>query len=88
MKDTQSFIPRDKPRFWVLGVLAALSGLFFGLVAFISSAMNLPMLKNIFVVPFMACWLVFAISWLGFLFGLLTGRYHQMEPRPWSEQVW
>lgn len=88
MKDSAPFIPRDKPRSWVVGVLAGLSGLAAGLVAFVGAWLGFAVVKFVGIVLFVACWLAFAGAWLVFMIGLVSGRYAKVEPREWSDQVW
>jgi len=88
MSETKPFIPRDKPRSWVIGVLAGLSGLGVGLIAFAAAALSIEWVKVVAITLFVACWATFAVSWLVFVSGLITGRYANLEPRNWSEQLW
>ncbi len=88
MVDKRPFIPRDKPRFWVLFVLAGLSGMGVGLIGFGAAWFEQRWLASPMMLLFACCWLVAAVSWLGFIFGLLTGRYRNLSPRPWAEQIW
>lgn len=82
------FIPQDKPRFWVVFVLAGLCGLFAGLVAFVAELQGLSYVAGPFKVVFFVAWIVGAINGLGFTAGLLTGKYTNIRERPWKEQVW
>ena len=88
MSEKRPFIPNDKPRFWVLFVLAGLSGMAVGLVGFGAAWFELRWLALPMMFLFVCCWLVAAISWFGYVFGFLTGRYRNLSSRPWAEQVW
>ena len=88
MSESAPFIPKDKPKSWVVGILAGLVGLAVGFVAFTAAWTGISWLKSIAVFLFALCWLVAATSWFVFIFGLLTGRYRNMQPREWSEQLW
>jgi hypothetical protein len=88
MSNKRTFIPRDKPRFWVVCVLAWLSGIAVGLIGFVATLYELPWLALPMMVLFVCCWLVGAVSWLGYIVGLLSGRYRNLITRPWSEQTW
>jgi len=88
MSKTQPFIPRDKPKFWVICVLAGLCGLGAGLLAFGASWLQLTVLSWFFMAIFFVCWSTFVISWIGFISGLLSGRYRGITEKPWREQVW
>ena len=83
------FIPPDKPKSWVFGICAVLVALLIvAPLMFISHGLNLPMIYELLGMGFVACWVVFAASWLVFIIGLLSGKYRQLEPRAWRDQVW
>ena len=88
MATDRSFIPRDKPRFWVLFVLACLSGMGFGLISFAAAWAELSWLAITMIILFCICWLVAAVSFLGYIFGIVSGRYRNLRSRAWAEQVW
>ena len=52
MSEVRPFIPQDKPKFFVVGVLAGLIGLASGLVAFASASFGFSLLKTLSVVVF------------------------------------
>ena len=85
---TRPFIPRDKPRWWVIFILACLVGLGVGLLAFTAAWFGLTWVSRQLVPISLACWATAAVSWFGFMFGMVTGRYRNLEDRPWKEQVW
>lgn len=88
MSKPEPFIPKDKPKSWVVGLLAGLVGLAVGLVAFAAAWAGISWLKSIAMFLFVLCWLAFAASWFVFIFGLLTGRYRNMQLKEWREQLW
>jgi hypothetical protein len=88
MSSTEPFFPTDKPRSWVIAVSSGLLGLLMGLCAFGADWFEFQFLKTIFVYGFVACWVTLAIFGLILLVGLVSGKYQEIEPRPWSEQVW
>ncbi|MHB1015642.1 MAG: hypothetical protein ACYC2W_10245 [Desulfurivibrionaceae bacterium] len=88
MSQGRPFIPRDKPKFWVVGILAGLAGLGFGLLAIGAVWFGFPLMKSLFIVGFFACWATCAVSWFGFVLGMFVGRYRGLEEKPWREQVW
>jgi hypothetical protein len=88
MSEPKPFIPRDKPKSWVVGILAGLVGLSVGLVGFVAAWVGINWLKLLAIFFFAVCWLVFAATWFVFVFGLLTGRYKNIQPKVWSEQLW
>jgi len=88
MNKGRAFIPRNKPRSWVIGVLSSLFGSGSGLIAFVAAHTDLLLVKWISSTLFLLCWLVFAVSWIICFVGSITGRYHDIEDRDWKEQVW
>ena len=88
MSEGRPFIPRDKPKFFVLGALAGFIGLASGVVAFASASFGFSLLKALSTIVFIACCAVFFVSWFGCLFGYLSGRYARLTAKPWREQVW
>lgn len=88
MASTEPFIPNDKPRSWVVSVCAGLIGLAVGLIAFIATWLDLPALKSIAFTAFVLSWAALAVFGLVFLVRLFSGRYGNVESRPWKEQVW
>ncbi len=88
MAGARPFLPMDKPRSWVVFNLAVLVGLALGLLGAAAAWLNLAFALSVLETLFFACWLVAAISWLGFRLGMSSGRYHNLPARPWREQVW
>lgn len=82
------FIPSNKPRFWIVFVLACLTGLGFGLLGFLAAWLELKLIYQVSITLFFVSWTVAATSWLGFAVGLISGRYRNIEHRRWKEQVW
>jgi len=82
------FIPRDKPKSWVIFVLSALCGLGFGLVAFVSASQGWSVAKAIGIAGFSLCWLSAAIAGINCGIGMLTGKYGHLQERAWRDQVW
>ncbi|WP_284450743.1 hypothetical protein [Methylophaga thalassica] len=91
MKENKNkpFIPKDKPRSWDTGVLAALIAvLLAGPIMFIGTYLQINFIKSVGIIIFVLCWIAFFLSWLIFVFGLSQSKYQKLTERPWSEQVW
>lgn len=88
MSEPKPFIPRDKPKSWVVGILAGLVGLAVGLCGLIAAWAGINWLESLAIFSFTVCWLVFAAMWFVFAFGQITGRYKNIQPKEWSEQLW
>jgi hypothetical protein len=87
MSDERPFLPRNKPKFWVIGLLSGFIGLACGLVAFGAALLNLSAIRMLFSILMAVSVLVFFICWFGCAFGAVTGRYRNLQPKPWNEQV-
>jgi hypothetical protein len=83
------FIPRNKPKSWVIGVLAGLSGLLFAApVLVVGSYFGFHFLYYIGKFLFLTCWFIFALMWvLGFV-QLIRGKYRNIGEKDWEDQVW
>jgi uncharacterized membrane protein HdeD (DUF308 family) len=88
MRRSDPFIPRDKPKSWVLTVLSGLLGLAIGLLAFAADWAELNVLSALLKALFVLCWIAGAVSWCGFALGMLSGKYKAMQARSWKEQIW
>jgi len=86
--DKRAFIPKDKPKSWVIFVLATLIGLGVGLIGALLMWGGFPTLAYAAMALFVACWLVAASAWVVFAVGSVSGAYKNLSPKPWSEQKW
>jgi hypothetical protein len=55
MSERKPFIPRDKPKSWVLLTLACLCGLGVGVMTFVASWLELPLLAGLMTFLFVCC---------------------------------
>jgi hypothetical protein len=77
------------PKSWVLFTCAILVGLLvFGPIAAIAVWIDIHALFAAAQLGFFASWAIAAVMWLVGMFGLLTGKHRNLQPRPWKEQVW
>ena len=84
----RAFIPRDKPKSWVIAVVACMTGFGIGVVAFLLALNGLPVAMDVARPMFLFCWAVGAAAGVSFLLGLFTGRYRRVEEKPWRDQIW
>lgn len=73
--------PADKPKSWVVSMFALLSAVFvmpLGTIAFTWHVMAAVLLSAT----------VGIVAMLVYLIRLFSGRYRDLEPRSWKEQVW
>jgi ABC-type polysaccharide/polyol phosphate export permease len=78
----------DKPLSMFVFNLVGFTGVPILLVAFVAVWFNVPYAFGVFFVLFFTCWLTCAVCWLGYVSGKLSGKYRNITPRPWREQVW
>ncbi len=87
--EKRPFIPRDKPKSWIVFIIAALVALFFGgPILFISTIYDLSFALKLGIIIFASACTVGIVMWCVFAVGMLRGKYGSLDERPWSEQVW
>jgi len=86
--ERKPFIPRDKPRSWIVFVLSVLLGLAFGLCAFAAGSYGWSIAKTVLTTGFAACSGVAALAGITCGIGMATGRYGNLQEKPWRDQVW
>ena len=85
----EPFLPRDKPRSWVVAVICGLIAvLAAGPLAIAGVALEIDALKDAGTLLFWCCWIVAIPMGAVFLVKTLAGRYKDIEERDWNEQVW
>jgi hypothetical protein len=83
------FIPRDKPKSWVILLIAILVTLLLGApILFVSAIFDLAFLNAIGRIIFLGAWATGATAGCIFVFGVITGKYGDIQELPWSEQGW
>ena len=83
------FIPRDKPKSWIIGILVGLFGLLIaGPSLFVGYYFKWQFLQFFGKTLFVGCWLVFALMWLLFMVKILRGKYKKMSEKDLQDQVW
>ena len=87
--DKLPFIPRDKPKSWVLGTLAALAGLLVAIPTIVCGIyFKLALVWTCGITLLLACWLTFTVAWLIYVIGAARGKYKHLQEREWSKQLW
>lgn len=83
------FLPRNKPRSWVILTICALVAvLIAGPVALLGGAFEVGFFVTAGKFLFWTCWLIGVAMGAVFLSGLLTGRYKNISDRDWQDQIW
>jgi len=88
-KNKKTFIPRNKPKSWIIGILAGLFGLLVaGPSLFVGYFFRWQLLQYLGKALFVGCWVTFALMWLLFMTRSLRGKYKKMSEKEWQNQVW
>lgn len=88
-KNKKPFFPKDKPKSWVIGISSGLIGLLVaGPIMFLGIYIEVDLIKVLGTIMFVLCWAAFAIAWVVYALGLLSGKYRDLQEKEWSEQVW
>jgi hypothetical protein len=88
-KNKKPFFPKDKPKSWVIGISSGLIGLLVaGPTMFLGIYIDVNLIKVLGTIMFVLCWAAFAITWVVYALGLLSGKYRDLQEKEWSEQVW
>ncbi len=83
------FIPKDKPKSWVMLIMAILVALLIAApILVVSAIFDVAFLYAIGRLIFVGAWAIGAVMVCIFLFGVITGKYGDVREAPWSEQVW
>jgi len=87
-KVKKPFLPRDKPKSWILAVLFGLIALPCGLLAFAGASWHMTYPQYLGTTLFVACWLVAFPNVAYFCIKNFSGRYGRLEDKDWKDQVW
>lgn len=83
------FIPRDKPKSWVLFLVFCMSGLLIaGPTMFLGIYFKINIIDKIGSLLFTLCWIAGVASWFVFVVGMITGKYRNIKEQEWSKQLW
>jgi len=83
------FIPRDKPKSWVVFIISVLIAvLVAGPIAIAGIKLELSILESIGYLLFIGSWLVGIVSWFVFSGNTAKGKYKNMRAEKWADQKW
>ena len=88
MASDRPFIPRDRPRLWVVTVLAGLNFMAVGALTFGAAHLEIQWLLNACTGILGFAWLIFAGSMAGYSIRAAMGKYKNIKSLPWRDQVW
>ncbi len=85
----KTFLPRDKPKSWIVFIVCGLMGLLIaGPVVIIGMTFHLEALRSVGIVLFWFCWAAGGVMWLVYISRLIAGKYKEIAERDWREQIW
>ena len=88
-ENNKPFIPKDKPKSWVILILFGLCGLLIaGPIMFLGAYFKIAFIKEIGSFLFTLCWISAVASWFVFIVGMLTGKYRNIKEQEWNKQLW
>ena len=83
------FLPRDKPKSWIVFIICGLAGvLIAGPLAIAGILADIQAIKSIGTMLFWCCWIVAAAMWFVYISRSILGHYKSIEDRDWRQQVW
>ena len=85
----KAFLPRNKPKSWVVAIICGLVGvLLAGPLAIAGLGLEIDVLLSAGTTLFWCCWIVGIAMGAVFLSRTIAGHYKGIEDRDWSEQLW
>lgn len=89
MTSTKPFIPKDKPKSWVVFTISTLAALLIAApIAVAGIYLQLKPLESFGIILIVLCMLISIPSWLVFMTGILKGKYRNLGEQNWGEQPW
>jgi len=86
---SKPFLPRDKPKSWIVMVLASLTNLLVvGPLMFLSAEWKAGVVFSVVLGLFTTVWVVAFSCGLFCVVRFLGGRYGAIASRSWRDQVW
>ena len=83
------FIPRDKPKSWIIFICAGLIGLLVaGPIAIGGSILEIRLLGMIGVFLFFLCWAAMAVMFVVGFISKIFGHWKDLQEKDWKDQVW
>ncbi len=88
-KNKKPFIPRDKPKSWIIAILAGLCGLLIASpLIFMGYFLHWQFMQRFGTFFFIICWVMFALMWCVFMVENFRGKYKSIGEQDWRNQVW
>lgn len=88
-KANKPFIPRDKPKSWIVFICTGLIAvLVAGPIAISGSILEIKSLKMTGVFLFMFCWVTMFVMFVVGMISRIMGKWKNIQEREWKDQVW
>ena len=89
MTTSKAFLPRDKPKSWIMFVISILAGLLVaGPLAVSGIALEIETLESAGTTLLWSCCVFGGTMWLLYICRSIAGHYKDIESRDWREQIW
>jgi len=88
MDKKKPFIPRNKPKSWVIGVLSCLIGLGFGLLTLTAGWLEIILLSKLGYILFLINMFICFPAMLIFNIKNFSGQYLNLSSKDWKDQDW
>lgn len=86
---TKPFIPRDKPKTWVISIVSSMIGLLVGgPLAILGRKLGIDVVFYFGATIFILSWFISFVSMATFVVGSSSGKYKKIKEVKWSEQIW
>jgi hypothetical protein len=88
-KSKRPFIPRDKPKSWVIGILAGLCGFFIASpIVLVGHFLAIEILKSFGTILFFTFIIIMMVMLMIFFVDMVSGHHRNIKNRDWKDQVW
>jgi hypothetical protein len=88
IKTRRPFIPRDKPKSWVISIFTGFVGLVGGLIGMVGAGMKIELVYHIGIVIFVVCWVIAFPTSFFCAIRNISGHYSNIEEKDWEDQIW
>jgi hypothetical protein len=89
MTKSEAFLPRDKPKSWIIFVISILAGLLIaGPLAVSGIALEIKILQSAGITLLWVCWVFGGAMWLLYICRSIAGHYKDIGSHDWREQIW
>ena len=85
----KSFIPKDKPKSWIIFIISVLSGLLIASpIMILGYFLDLSFLRTFGTTLSFLCVAVGIFFWFVMVINSMKGKHNDISEKKWNEQVW